>query len=92
MTKSRGFSAIEVLVGVAAIVLIGLVGYNLYSMQQAKDASVAEQQSAAQEQDIPEVPEINSTQDLDEAEQLLDSVNPDENANAVTELDTEAAF
>lgn len=92
MKKARGFSAIEVLIGFAAVVLIGLVGYNLYSMQQAQDASVAEQQSAAQEQDIPEVPEINNTSDLAEAEQILDGINPDENASAVTELDTEAAF
>ena len=90
MKRSYGFSIVEALIGVTVIVLVGLVGYNLFSMQQSRNASVSEQQAVANE--TPEAPEINETADLDEATAILDQINPDENDLEAAELDSEAAF
>ncbi len=91
MKSIRGFSIIEALIVVVAFVLVGLVGYNLYSMQQAQQASTAEQQAIA-EDDTPAAPEITSAADLDEAVQVLDSVDPSQLGEDFSALDSEAAF
>lgn len=90
MKRTSGFSIVEALIGVTVVVLIGLVGYNLYSMQQSKNASVSEQQSVANE--TPAAPEINETADLDEAAATLDQIDPEANDLEAAELDSEAAF
>lgn len=91
MKSIRGFSAIEVLIGVVFVVMVGLISYNLYSMQQAQRASISEQQSLAQD-DTPPVPEINSPAELDEAESILDAVDPSQLDEDMSALDSEAAF
>jgi|JI6StandDraft_1071083.scaffolds.fasta_scaffold389612_2 Tfp pilus assembly protein PilV len=90
MKRTSGFSIVEALIGVTVVVLIGLVGYNLYSMQQSRNASVNEQQSVANE--TPAAPEINDTADLDKAAATLDQINPEANDIETAELDSEAAF
>lgn len=40
---------------------------------------------------LPQVPAINSTKDLDVAEQTLDQLNPEADAQAEAELDAELA-
>lgn len=90
MKRTSGFSIVEALIGVTVVVLIGLVGYNLYSMQQSRNASVNEQQSVANE--TPAAPEINDTADLDKAAATLDQIDPEANDIETAELDSEAAF
>lgn len=90
MKRANGFSIVEVLIGIAAIVLVGLVGYNLYSMQQTRSDSASEQQALANE--TPEAPAINDTADLDKATATLDQIDPEANDLEAAELDSEAAF
>lgn len=90
MKRASGFSIVEALIGVTVVVLIGLVGYNLYSMQKSQNASVTEQQSVADE--TPQAPEIKDTSDLDKAAATLDQIDPEANNREAVELDSEAAF
>jgi Tfp pilus assembly protein PilV len=90
MKRANGFSIVEVLIGIVVIVLVGLVGYNLYSMQQARSDSANEQQAIANE--TPEAPAINDTADLDKATATLDQIDPEANDLETAELDSEAAF
>ncbi len=90
MKPSRGFSLVEILIFAAVIVLVGLISYNLYSMQQARNKSLTEQQSTAAA--IPAAPPVNSTEDLDKAASVLDSIELDANAGDTSKLDAEAAF
>lgn len=90
MKRTSGFSIVESLIGITALVLIGLVGYNLYSMQESRSASVNEQQAVANE--APEAPEIKNTSDLDEAAATLDQIDPESNDLEAAELDSDTAF
>lgn len=90
MNRTSGFSIVEALIGVAVLVLVGLVGYNLYSMQQARNDSASEQQAIASE--TPEAPAINDTSDLDKATATLDQIDPDSNDVESAQLDSETAF
>lgn len=90
MKRVHGFSIVEVLIVVAVLVLVGLVGYNLYSMQQARSDSAADQQAVAKE--TPEAPTINDTSDLDKATATLDQIDPEANDLESAQLDSEAAF
>ncbi len=90
MKRVSGFSAVEALIVVTLIVLVGLVGYNLYSMNVARNDNAAEQQAIADQ--VPEAPVINSESDLDSAAETLDAVDVDQNQEDLQQLDTETAF
>ncbi|MEO5691253.1 MAG: hypothetical protein ABIQ64_03645 [Candidatus Saccharimonadales bacterium] len=87
---SSGYSAVEGLIIVTFIVLVGLVGYNLYSMNQAHTNSAAEQQATANQ--VPPAPEISTESDLDTATETLDAVDVDQNQSDLEQLDRETAF
>lgn len=90
MKRTAGFSIVEALIGIAVLVLVGLVGYNLYTMQQARNESANEQQAIANE--TPQAPVINDTSDLDEATATLDKIDPGTNDKESSQLDSETAF
>ncbi len=90
MKRVSGFSAVEVLIVITLVVLVGLVGYNVYSMNVARNNSTTEQQAIADQ--TPEAPEINNESDLDTAAQTLDAVDIDESNNDLQQLDSETAF
>ncbi len=90
MKRVSGFSAVEALIVVTLIVLVGLVGYNLYSMNVARNDNTAEQQAIADQ--VPEAPVITSESDLDTAAQTLDAVDVDQNQEDLQQLDAETAF
>ncbi len=90
MKRVSGFSAVEALIVVTLIVLVGLVGYNLYSMNVARNDNTAEQQAIADQ--VPEAPVITSESDLDSAAQTLDAVDVDQNQEDLQQLDAETAF
>ena len=90
MKRISGFSAVEGLIVVSIVVLISLVGYNLYSMNQARTNSAKEQQAIANQ--VPAAPEIKDESDLDTAVQTLDSVDVDQNQGELQSLDSETAF
>ncbi|MBP7760565.1 prepilin-type N-terminal cleavage/methylation domain-containing protein [Candidatus Saccharibacteria bacterium] len=80
MRRQSGFSIIEVVLVFAVVVVVGLVGYNLYNMQQARN-----EQTATTQQKAAAMPEsINSTSDLDAAAKALDATQLDSNADTAT--------
>jgi Tfp pilus assembly protein PilV len=90
MKRTSGFSIVEALIGVAVLVLVGLVGYNVYTMQQARSESANEQQAIANE--TPQAPTIKDTTDLDKASATLDQIDPSANDKESAQLDSETAF
>jgi len=87
--SQTGFSAVEGLLIVAVVAVLGFVGYKVYSGQQDKPASTGNNQTAdqsAKADDVPEAPEIKETNDLDKANATLDQVNPDDDTG---ELDSQ---
>lgn len=90
MKRLHGFTLVEALIAVTVLVLVGLMGYNLVSMQQSRNATISEQQSVAD--GVPEAPEINETSDLDKAAATLDQIDPEANDVEAAQLDSETAF
>ncbi len=83
----RGISAVEVILVLAVIGLIGAVGYMFYANQIQKPAD-----SSQQADDTPVAPEINSTEDLDKANETLDQTDPESsNSQDASELDSETS-
>lgn len=89
--RNSGFSVVEGLVVVSLVILVGLVGYNLYSMNKARSDSTAQQKAIA-EQEVPAAPEIKNASDLDKAAQTLDSVDVDQDQEDMNQLDTQTTF
>ncbi len=88
MKKSSGFTLVEALLVVVILALIGLVGYNLYSMQTAKDD--ASNESAPQT--AISAPAINDTADLDKAATVLDSTPDVMSESEVIQIENQATF
>ena len=80
MRKQGGFSLIEVVLVLAVVVIVSLVGYNLYTMQQNRN-----EQATTNQQKAAAMPEsINSTADLDASAKALDATQLDSNADTAT--------
>lgn len=76
----RGFSLIEVMAVLVICVLVGLISYNLYSMQQARSQQAAEtRQQAAQPPAT-----ITSQADLDTSAKVLDQTTLDDSGDTTT--------
>ena len=71
--SQKGFSAVEVLIVVLIVGVIGGAGYYIYA--QNADDSVSSGSSQVADTDVPEAPAINSAQDLNSAEQALDDTD-----------------
>ncbi|MFZ1812255.1 MAG: prepilin-type N-terminal cleavage/methylation domain-containing protein [Candidatus Saccharimonadales bacterium] len=77
---SAGFSIIEVVLVLAVIVIVGLVGYNLYTMQQSRS-----EQATSNQQKAAAMPQsITSTADLDASAKALDATQLDSTADTAT--------
>lgn len=90
MKRRSKFNSVEILIVITSVVLVGLVAYNLYSMNQARTESANEQQEFADQ--VPKAPEINNESDLGTAEETLDAVDVDQNQKDLDQLDSETAF
>lgn len=96
-TKNQsGFSAVEIVIVVVVVGVLGLVGYNVYNRQQNKSASSDTSQSSSDQSasadDVKPAPEINSTEDLDKAQAVLDQTDPNTSNNSDTsQLDSQLA-
>lgn len=77
--NQKGFGAVEVLLVIVLLAIIGFLGWRFYTNQD-KDSNTQEPTSQTTETD--QVPEVNSSSDLDEAEDYLKSSDIDK------ELDT----
>jgi len=74
------FSLIEAMVVVTACAIIGLVGYNLYSAQQARQ----QQTTTSQQQAAEAPPAISSEADLDTSAKALDQTELDNSLDTTT--------
>ncbi len=88
-----GFSAVEALMIVAILGVIGLIGYNIAMNTIYKDelvtniGTIVKQQSKTAT-DVPQAQNINSVSDLQKAEEALDSIKLDETDADITQLDS----
>lgn len=92
--NSSGFSAVEIVLVVAVVALLGFIGWRFYTIQRDNAADGTSQSSTAPAQNstksnaVPAAPEIKSTQDLDTAEKTLDGTNTDSDSS---QLDSETS-
>lgn len=85
--RKTGFSVVELVIIVVVVGVIGLLGYVAYNSFQNKNAESSKQATAS---DVQAVPTINSTDDLQKAEQTLDQTNLD-SSDDVKQLDSDLA-
>ena len=97
LKNSSGFGAVEVLLIAVIVIILGCVGYRVYQLR--TNTNKLNAQSAAEQIAIPKttssataVPAaINSTTDLNQAAQALNSDNPNDNSADLTQLDSQAS-
>ena len=86
MTRNhKGFTIVEVVIVLAIVVLIGLIGWRVWMANQT--AGDTDQTDTTQS---TEAPAINSNEDLDQADQVLDETNLE--GTESQQLDTETSF
>jgi Tfp pilus assembly protein PilV len=79
-----GFSAVELLIIIVVVGLLGFAGYTAYNRMQ--DDKAASQSPTAT--DVKSAPAINSTSDLDAASAILDETDPSSSGDS-TALEAE---
>lgn len=87
-----GFSLVEVIVVVAVVGIIGLLGYVLYNNQvdEATDTNRQGDNQSIFADDVEEAPRIESMDDLEAAEAVLDRTDPTaSNGDDTDQLDAE---
>jgi prepilin-type N-terminal cleavage/methylation domain-containing protein len=88
--NQRGFSAVELVIVIAVLAIVGLVGYRVISGRSTststtKSAATSENATAS----VSSAPAIKSTSDLDKAQQTLDQNDPaTSNASDSNQLDS----
>lgn len=70
--KSSGFSVVEILIVIAVVVLLGFIGYRVWS---ASNQPAAETTPTTSQTQKDEAPQINEASDLNKADSALDSTN-----------------
>lgn len=73
--NSLGFTVVEAFLIAIVLALIGIIGYKVYSTKIATDEAAYDTTAVSNQTTIPtasNVPVVNSSQDLDEAEKALD--------------------
>lgn len=82
--NKSGFTIVETILALVIVALIGLVGYKIYNTQKENDkitnnTEAVLEQTPTQSNDVPQV--INSANDLEQAEETLDSYNASSDDN-----------
>jgi CBS-domain-containing membrane protein len=85
--KSVGFSAIEIILAIAIITVIGFVGYNVAKNTMFKEVAKPVNNNKTVT-DIPAPQVINSTSDLVEAKASLDDINLDDDESDITTINS----
>lgn len=70
MSRSKGFSLIEVVIVIVILALVGLIGWRVWMANQDNSTTTDITQPTESE-----VPEVNSDADLDKADEVLDETN-----------------
>jgi prepilin-type N-terminal cleavage/methylation domain-containing protein len=94
-TNQSGFSVVELAIVFVILAVLALVGYGIYSRQNSETVDSSTNQtgsskSAAKANDIPSVPAVNSTGDLDKALATIDQTDPGGSNNTdASQLDSQ---
>lgn len=88
LLNQKGFSAVEGVIILAVVVLLGIGGYLVFNRQDSSKNQTASEQSS-EAKDVPSAPEISSKSDLDEAETALDQADPSASNADASQLDSE---
>lgn len=92
-----GFSAVETVIVILVLGLVGFAGYTVYDRSrdnEADDNATAQHadEESATADDVSTAPEIDSSADLDVAEAVLDQNDPDNSYDAdAAQLDSQTA-
>lgn len=92
LKDSRGFSAVELIVLLVALVGLAGVGYAYMKMKQnaAPVVSSIGPASSSQTSTVPPTPQVNSNKDLDTALSTLNQTNLDDGNSDGTQLGTQS--
>lgn len=86
--NQSGFSGVEVVLLLVIVAIIALVGYKVYTTSNSTN-NLNDQSASEQVAQPSSTSPINSTSDLNKAEQELDQVNPDDNSADSAQLDSQ---
>jgi len=81
-----GFSAVEAIIIVVVVAIIGAAGYMMFKRNTAKDATPTATTSSVSE---PVAPEVKSTSDLTAAQKALDDADVNAASTDSSQLDTQ---
>lgn len=85
-TKQSGVAAIELVLILLALILIGFVGYRVYDARQTADEQLNQ---SATGPGGGQSSGTRSSADLNLAETSLDQVNPEDSSSELSELDSQ---
>lgn len=85
--KNLGFSAVEIVLVIVVVALLGFIGYRVWS---ANNVDTAQQAAPTASQTAGEAPQINNASDLNKASETLDNTNV--NGNSSGQLESELSY
>jgi len=90
-TTQAGFTAIELVLVVVVLGLIGFTAVKAYDAHQLASQVQAPVVQTAPPQPVPAAPSITTTAELSTAASTLDSINVDDNGSDSAQLDADLA-
>lgn len=87
--NQSGIVVLELLLILLGLALIGFVGYRVYDARKAADKQFDQSTSQSVPVEDSNTPEIKNATDLNEAEQSLNQINPDDSDSDASQLDSQ---
>lgn len=88
-TTKQGFSAVEIVLVLAVVVVVGFIGYTVAQNTIFKDSTLDNVNMSETATDVPTVPEINESSDLNEITETINGINLDDDSGDISELETQ---
>lgn len=85
MTRSKGFSIVEVVIVIAILGLVGVIGWRVWSANQTETT-----ESGTSQTTDSQAPDVKTDADLDKADDALNETNIE--GSESQQLDTETSF
>jgi hypothetical protein len=89
----NGFAIVEGILILVIVGLIGLVGYKVYNTRSYvnKQSQAPVTATPVSSNKLPTAPAVNSTKDLNSAEQSLSRLNTDDSSSDLSQLDSQVS-
>lgn len=88
--RVRGFSAVEVLLVIVIVAVIGFIGYTVaQNTIFKKDAAIDNINMSEKATDVPAAPEINTDSDLLEVTETLDSIDLNSDSGDIEAIESQ---